>query len=65
MAIKWIGQAAGQNHPEAKRIYNILLTENPEYADIQAEEISQTASLDTETVTGADTGDCGRPTRWY
>ena len=33
VAAKWIGMAAEQNHPEARKIYEILIKENPELAE--------------------------------
>ena len=44
-AAKWIGMAATQNHPEAKRIYSILLQDNP---DLKQIDITTLASTDTD-----------------
>ena len=54
-AAKWIGLAAKQNHPEAKRIYKILTTENPDLIQSEGDENSL-ATLDNSSNSNTTTG---------
>lgn len=60
VAAKWISKAVKQNHPEAKKIYDILLTENPEIANLDLAAIQVSTKQSGETGAGntqADTSD--------